>query len=422
MCNSGKKINILIHDIGSVTHGIIRKIKDSKLLGNIYVISGVEPYDEECIHLGKASNIKIGELKKIIKEKDIDFAVIFSERAYACGLADYYLQKIKLPTIGVTQEWFKLEASKIQGKSFMDDNNILTPEYKIIRRLEDIESAISSFGLPIVIKNNYLEAGFGSHVCLDEKTALKFVKRLIKKDKFCIAEKFVQGFEISQQYFWDKNTLLPVLAVKDFKRPNNEISSINTGGLACYTPVALTEDEKKLLEEYNLKLQGILKKEEPDFTGIITANLLYANKELYTLEFNMRPGIAEFETLIEHLDCDLLQILYNCAYSKLEGTDIKYKEGITGCITVAHKDYLKQKIKKMNISLSKYISPYDNNIKLNFNAIFDIKNKKLKITTNKRFLSVLCTDKADPFKKIYKFLSNIKTKDLYYRKDIEYEK
>lgn len=422
MNETNKKINVLIHTFNALTHGIIRKIKDSKLLGNIYIISNNKPFDVDCIYLGSFSNIKFGELKKIVKEKEIDFAISFQESYSISGLINFFQEKINLPAIGVTKEWFELEYSKLKGKEFMAANGIVSPEYVTVEKIDELENAISSFGLPIVIKNNFLEAGFGAHICKDKKSALKFAKKIIKEHKFCIAEKFVQGFEISQQYFWDKNTLLPMLPVKDFKRPNDNTDSVNTGGLACYTPVMLTENENKLLEKYNLKLSEIFKKEKPDFTGIFTANLLFTSDKLYTLEFNMRPGIAEFETLIEHLDCDLLKILYNCAYNNLNEI-LQYKEGITGCITVAHKDYLKHKVvKAVDISLKKNILPWDNDIKLNFNAKFNSKNKKLNFLKIQRFLSVICTDRIDPFSKIYDYLDNIDSKKIYYRKNIKYEK
>lgn len=305
----------------------------------------------------------------------------------------------------------------------MAKNNIITPEYVIVDSTDKLLKVISKFGFPIVIKNNFLQGGFGSHICTDEKSAVSIAKEIIKKYKFCIAEKFIEGFEISQQYFYDKNTLLPMLPVKDFKKMSDKITAVNTDGLACYTPVVLSEKEITLLEEYNKKLFAVLKNEQADFTGIFTSNLLFSNDKIYTFEFNMRPGISEFETLIEHLECDLLQILYKCACSKLEECNIRYKEGITGCVCVAPKTYLAQKVfKQKNILLKKNISCIDNDIKLNFCASINKKGKKLKIETNKRFLTVICTDKKTPFEKIYSYISDIDSCSFYYRKGIKYEK
>ena len=416
-----KKLNILIHNLGSVEYGIIRKIRESELINNIYIISNNKLNDIDCIFVKNPKKITFGELKKFITEKNIDFCIIFNEMYSFSGMVDYYQKNIKIPVIGINKEWYMLEFSKLYGKKFFQANNINTPDFMIIDKSNKIDEAISLFGLPIVIKNNFLQAGFGSYIYNNKKSALNKAKKLIGKYNFCIAEKYLYGKELSLQYMWDKETLLPLLPVKDIKKNEN---GINTGGLGCYTPVVISENEQKLLNEYNKKIEDVFKMKTPNFTGIFTSNIMFANNKIYTLEFNMRPGINEFETLIEHLDCDLLEILYNCAIGNLKNTKIRYKTGITGCVALAHKDYCIQKDNTCSISLSKKILPIDNDIKINFNIHASDKNNKFIISKNKRFLSVLYTDKINPFPKIYKYINSINLKNIYYRKDLDtkYEK
>ncbi len=416
MCNNNKKLNILIFGLGSLNYGIIRKFNESNSLGSIYLIAKNKIEDINCTYLGSTSNLKFKDLKEIIKTYSIDFAVIFDEMYSFYGFVDYFKYNLNLPLIGITKEWFLLELSKTDGKRFMKENGIKTADYMLISENSQLEKAIEKFSFPIVIKNNFLQAGFGSHICKDRKSAEKNVKQLLKTYKFCIAEHFLEGKEISQQYFWDKKKLLALLPVKDFKQ--NE-KGINTGGLGCYTPVNLNETQQNLLKNYNEQLERIFQKLTPDFTGIFTVNLLFTKDEIYTLEFNMRPGITEFETLIEHLNTDLLAIFYNCVNSKLNESQITYKTGYTGCVVMTHKDYCKQNNTRIEkLALKKYISPVDNDIKLNFNIISFNKNMKISTKRNKTFLSVICTDKINPFAKIYKFLKTINSPKAYYRKDI----
>ncbi len=411
------EINILIHGLSSVQFGIIRKLKESKSTVNIFIISNNQINDIECTYIGNPKEITFRKLKECIKKYNIDFAIIFNELYSALGITDYYINTLKLPIIGIPKNWFFIEASKISGKNFMLRNNIETPNFTLIKNQEELNNAISHFGLPIVLKNNFLQGGFGSYICSSKISALKVLKNLLKKYQFCIAEKFISGKEISQQYLWDKHTLLPLLPVKDFKKTEK---GINTGGLGSYTPIFIPQKEQELLNEYNHNLAGVLKREEAEFTGIFTANLLFAEDKIYTLEYNMRPGITEFETLIEHLDCDLAEVLYNCATECLENTTLKYKQGITGCLVVAHKSYCCQKTQQYYLHLKKSISPADNYIKLNFNVYSCSKNKTL-INTKKHFLSIISNDKVNPFNKIYKYIETLDTKDCYYRKDIDIE-
>lgn len=418
--NNKRTINILIHDLGSVNLSIIKKIKESKITSNIYVISNHQVYNIDCTYIGKSKNITFVQLKEVIKKYNIDFAIVFNEAYSAKGLVDYYREVIKIPIIGTTRKWFKLESSKIEGKTFMIENGIKTPEYEIITNIKETDKIINSFGLPVVIKDNNLRAGFGSYICQNKtecKKAVKKIKVLSKKyknDNSFIIEKFVKGKELSQQYMWDEKTLIPFLPVKDYKREKENNKGINTGGLGSYTPINLTEEEQKLLDEYNKNLAEIFQKIKPEFTGIFTVNLLFAEENIYTLEINMRPGITEFETTIEHISSDLLELLYNCATGSLQNSVITYKEGITGCVALVHKEYSRQICRKRKVILEKQINPIDNEIKINLN----IPSDNNMIYTNKRILSVLCTDNTNPFSKIYKYLDTIKTKNLYYRKDI----
>ena len=418
--NNKRTINILIHDLGSVNLSIIKKIKESKITSNIYVISNHQVYNIDCTYIGKSKNITFGQLKEVIKKYNIDFAIVFNETYSAKGLVDYYREVIKIPIIGTTRKWFKLESSKIEGKTFMIENGIKTPEYEIITNIKETDKIINSFGLPVVIKDNNLRAGFGSYICQNKtecKKAIKKIKVLSKKyknDNSFIIEKFVKGKELSQQYMWDEKTLIPFLPVKDYKREKENNKGVNTGGLGSYTPINLTGEEQKLLDEYNKNLAEIFQKIKPEFTGIFTVNLLFAEENIYTLEINMRPGITEFETTIEHISSDLLELLYNCATGSLQNSVVTYKEGITGCVALVHKEYSKQICRKRKIILEKQINPIDNEIKINLN----IPSDNNMIYTNKRILSVLCTDNTNPFSKIYKYLDTIKTKNLYYRKDI----
>lgn len=418
--NNKRTINILIHDLGSVNLGIIRKIKESKITSNIYIISNYQVYNIDCTYIGKSKNITSGQLKEVIKKYNIDFVIVFNEVYSAKGLVDYYREVIKIPIIGTTRKWFKLESSKIEGKTFMIENGIKTPEYEIITNIKETDKIISSFGLPVVIKDNNLRAGFGSYICQNTTECKKAVKRIkvlskkYKNDNSFIIEKFVKGKELSQQYMWDEKTLIPFLPVKDYKREKENNKGINTGGLGSYTPINLTEEEQKLLDEYNKNLAEIFQKIKPEFTGIFTVNLLFAEENIYTLEINMRPGITEFETTIEHISSDLLELLYNCATGSLQNSVITYKEGITGCVALVHKEYSRQICRKRKVILEKQINPIDNEIKINLN----IPSDNNMIYTNKRILSVLCTDNTNPFSKIYKYLDTIKTKNLYYRKDI----
>ena len=260
MNSETKKLNVLMHGFGTLGNAIARNIENSPLLENFYVLAQNTPQNTKAIHIGSGKELSIGDLKKFLKEKEIDFAISFHEMFTLRGLIEFYNNELKVPIIGCPQEWFYLEYSKCFCKEFMNRNNIKTADYMPIYHKSDADFAIKNFGLPIVIKNEHLQAGFGSYVCNTKKECEEAIKKNLKDFDFCLAEKFLVGEEITQQYIWDKENLVTLQPVRDLKKAQIGNKYINTGGLASYTPITLSDEQKKQLEEYNQKLEDLFKK------------------------------------------------------------------------------------------------------------------------------------------------------------------
>ena len=416
-----KKLNVLIFGGSMLSSSIIEKLNESPAAGNIYTISSgnnplLEKYKKR-INLGKGSEIRNIECKRLIKEKDIDFAIMSGETYSYSGLIDYYKQA--LPVIGVTKKWFKLEAIKSAGRNFMIENGIKTPSFFVIKEKKDIDNALKEFNLPIVIKNNFLQAGFGTYICTTKREYKKIAMRLLKKHNICIAEKFIKGEEITQTYIWDTKNLIALNPVRDYKKLKAGNRGINTGGMGSYTPVNLTVLQQKQLDLYNQQMKLIFETVRPDFTGIFCTNVLFSGDDLYTLEFNMRPGITEFKTLLENMDIDVLDFFCKIAAGKAKDINIKYKKGTSGCVVVVHKDYYKQlqnRIKR--ISLKKLFTNKNETVKIYLNGGNFDEYYNTNIKTDKVILALLNTSETNPFEDIYRFINTLDTKNLYYRKDI----
>lgn len=406
----------------STTYPLFKKLKESNIVSEIFIITKQKEnplYSNLCTYIGSPEKIKIKELKTFINNHNINLAITFREDYSKSGLVDFYRNTLNIPIIGVTKNWFELEYSKKFCKEFLVNNNLLTPDYMIINNLDDLNSAIQNFGLPIVIKNNFLQAGFGSHICFDKKDSIKITKNLINTFSFCIAEKFIKGEEISQMYLWDEHSLIPFDTVRDFKKLKVKDKDINTGGLACFSPVHLSNEKSKMLDSYNQQLSDIFNTLKPDFTGIFTANLLFTDDNVYTLEFNMRPGISEFETLIERMDFDLAELLYMASLNKADKNIIKYKKGTTACISVIHKNYFKQQKRIRKININQILTVNLNKLSINPNFI-QIKNQpdNIKYNEARPIYTVLNTSINNPFLDIYDYLKNIRNKNFYFKQNI----
>ncbi len=363
--------------------------------------------------------ITLHQCEDFVFENNINLVVVISHVLTHSDFVNFFKYNLGIPTVGVTKYWAKLEGSKLFAKQFMEKHNIPTADYIKISNLRDLESAISKFDLPLVIKDDGLCAGFGSYICNTRNDCIKIVKKLLKKNNFCLAEKYISGQEVTLHLIWDGNSLIPLEPVRDYKLSNDGENGVNTGSMGAYMPVKILENKRKLIDKFVENLRNVFQGIKPDFKGIFVCGLMLTDNECYNLEFNMRPGIPEFDVLVAHLKTDIFDIFTNIANGTCSKLKIEYKDGVTGCVNVVHKDYLKQKRKKIKINLKKEELLYkEKDLYINtFIGKFDKKENAI-IDSSAPVLSIVKHDSNNPFEYIYNYLNTIPCKNLYYRHDI----
>lgn len=415
-----KKINILIITNKTLCASLIRAFKLSDISGEIYALGNINiyPYFEEKKYINFLKIKNKNDLIHQIKDKNIHLIIISEAFYIQKGLANFLKYNLKVPTFSVTRFWLQLEESKLFAKKFMTKYQIPTPAYKIIKDIKDLRKCILDYGLPIVLKNDGLKAGFGSYICINEKDCLKIAKKLLKENSFFIVEKYIKGKEVTLHTIWDGNILLPLIAVRDYKRLENGNNGINTGSMGSYTPVKLSINQEKMINEYVNYLERIFQKIKPNFTGIFASDLIFTEDKLYNLEFNMRPCTPEFEVICEHIEEDMLSIIYDTALSILSKREIKYKKGITGAVNIVHKDYSKFLCcrKKINIPDNFFIN--NKNIRINSNVFPTNKKSEFIVYPCYKLFSLIKNHLSNPFPYIYNHIQKISDKNIYYRNDI----
>lgn len=413
------KLNILIF-AGIWTSSLLRAVKFTGLKGKVFIArknsdNALQEYNN--IEFFNWEDKTLSELGKLALENDINLVIVFNSILESLGAVNYFKYNLKIPTVGITRYWHQLETSKKFGKEFMDKYKLNTSLYRIIDNIKDLKNTIQNFGLPLVIKDDRMQAGFGTYICRTEKECFKTAKRLLKENKFFIAEKFILGEEVTLQVIWNGKKLIPLETVRDYKRLKDNNEGINTGSMGCYLPVKLSDKKRKMMNDYIARLEQVFIELKPNFTGIFALDLIFTEDEVYNLEFNMRPCTPEFETFIEHINNDIIKVLYDIANSN--DINFEYKPGITGCVNVFHKGYEKHldKIVKGKIKINKDFLSDSENLKINTDAGF-INDNTIEAGLNVRIFEVISNDINNPFPHIYKYLEKITNKKLFYRKDI----
>ena len=355
------------------------------------------------------------------KENKIDLTVIGPEVPLCNGLADD-LEAAGLMAFGPTKHAATLEGSKAFSKDFMVRHNIPTAKYKEVNSYDKAIEAINDFDYPLVIKADGLAAGKGVVIVDnvdDAKTTLKEMMvdgSLDGAGSKVVLEEFLTGFECSLLCFCDGETIVPMVSAKDHKQIYDGNIGPNTGGMGTVSPNPfMPENIDEVLKNDILDpfMKG-LKADNMDYRGVVFIGLMIENGKAKVLEFNVRFGDPETQSIMLRLDSDLYDIMVGCATKTLKDVEVKWNDQHVACLVLASGGYPGSYAKGIEI---KNIDDCDDCVI--FHAGTAIKDGKL-VTSGGRVLNICATGSSleDVRNKVYAVADKIDFEGKYYRKDI----
>ena len=409
---------------GGREHAICEKILKSKKVEKVYCFPG----NAGTSLIATNVEIKINEFDKIkefvIKNK-VDFLVVGPEKPLVEGIVDYF-QKHSIKIFGPDKIASQLEGSKIFTKKICEKYNIPTAKFGIFSKLEDANSFLKNSKLPIVIKADGLAAGKGVYICEDIKSAIDAVEEIFN-GKFGIAknvliEEFLKGEEMSYFVISDGKIFKKFQTAQDHKRVLEGDKGKNTGGMGAYSPSKLINNslDKKIVEKIIKPTLKGLNEMGSKFKGFLYAGLMIVKNEPYLIEYNVRMGDPECQTILPRLKSDIVDILYSCCEEKLSSTNIKWDEKKTICVVLCSKGYpdkyqnnlLIENFEKINLQKNEFI----------FHAGTIIKNNKI-YSNGGRVLNFVSI--ANNFKNAkdntIKLIKELNWQNGYHRKDIGFK-
>lgn len=414
------KYNVLVYGSGGREHALAWKISQSPILNKLFLAlpnDGFKDLGEEIIF----ENFE--DLSNKCVEKRIDLAIIGPEVPLVEGIVDV-LNSYGIKCIGPNKKWAQLESSKKFAKEFMQKHNIPTAKYIVIKDEGEIKSVLSQFKKPPVIKADGLAAGKGVHIPKDFKDAEKSLIEFLngkwgQASKTVVVEEYLEGEELSVISLFDGETLLSFVPTRDYKRLLDGQNSPNTGGMGAYCPVKFDDKQNNDLKKYLNKLEKALKEEKADFIGVVYSGLILTTGGIKVLEYNMRFGDPETQSLMCHLDCDILDIFIKTAEKKLSQAKLKWRAGTSINVVVASDGYPeKPKIGCEIVGINEAVRKYSTQI---FYA--GVKKRDLSLLSNGGRVLSVCKN-GDDVEKLRKDILNticeIDFTDKVYRKDIGY--
>ena len=420
--------NILLIGSGAREHAIARSCSKSSLNYKIFCIgSGYNPgIMGKCEDLVVANFNDPNVVTNYAKEHKINYAIIGPENPLQAGIADA-LWKINVKVFGPTQSLARIETSKEFARKMLKDFNIPGgPIFKSFISLKGVEEFCNDLQNEFVIKFDGLAGGkgvkvFGEHLH-GMGQALDYCKNIIDKGgKFLIEEKFI-GEEFSLMSFCDGETIQHMPIVQDHKRAYENDTGPNTGGMGAYSPSRLINEdlEKKIINKIIKPTLKGLEKMGTKYNGFLYTGLMIIKNEPFLIEYNVRMGDPECQTLLPKLKTDFLDILLASCDEKLDTINIEWSNNKSLCIVLCSKGYPDKYEKNLEIENLETISL--NKEEYLFHAGTQKKGEKV-YATGGRVLNfvVLSNSFKDAREKIIKKINKLGWTKGFYRKDIGFK-
>lgn len=414
-------MKILVVGSGGREHAICWKLKQEKDVEKIYCAPGNAGIADsaECVDI-KDSDIE--KLAVFAEENGIDLTVVGPEVPLVMGIVDEFAKR-GLRVFGPNKECATFEGSKAFSKEFMIRNNIPTAKYKEYTDLDEAIAEIDSFGYPVVIKADGLAAGKGVVIPENREDAIKTLKEMMSDKKFgsagdkVVVEEFLTGIETSILAFVDNNTIVPMESAKDHKKVNNGEKGLNTGGMGTFSPSELWTEE--LAEEIRVNvlertLQGF-KNDGLDYRGILFVGIMITEDGAKVLEYNVRFGDPETQSVLFRLKTDLGEIMNAVIDNRLSEVEIEYTDEQAICVILTSggypEDYEKGKVITGLDSLDDDIVVFHSGTKMYDGKLVTNGGRVIGITSKAKTVS----EAAD---KVYENIKRINFEGMHYRTDI----
>tara|TARA_B100001564_G_scaffold99949_1_gene82154 strand:+ start:6429 stop:7694 length:1266 start_codon:yes stop_codon:yes gene_type:complete len=417
-------MNVGIIGSGGREHAICLSLKNSSKVNKIYCLPG----NAGTYSISNNINVDINnfeELKKTIVKFNIDVVIVGPEKPLVEGLVDF-LQENKIKVFGPNKVASQLEGSKTFTKNLCKKYNIPTADYKICFDLIETIEYIKKSKFPLVLKADGLAAGKGVYICKNFEDAKSAANEVFNgkfgEAKKILVEEFLNGEEMSFFVISDGNNFYQFGTAQDHKRVFEGDQGKNTGGMGAYSPSRLESSNlnNKILNKIIKPTLKGLSDLNTDFQGFLYAGLMIVNDEPYLIEYNVRMGDPECQTILPKLKTDFGEIIEACINKTLNMIKLDWHEDKSLCIVLCSKGYPDKFINNIEIENL-------NNIILQKNEyIFHAgtRNEKDKVFSNGgRVLNIVI--RSNNFKngreKAIKIINNINWSNGFYRKDIGYK-
>ena len=328
---------------GGREHAICKSVIKSNKIKKIFCFPGNAGTESLAENVSIDVN-NFENLKDFILEKNIDLIIIGPEKPLVDGLVDY-LKKFKIKVFGPNKEASKLEGSKIFTKELCQKYNIPTAKFGIFQNKDEAKNFLIKSSFPIVIKADNIASGKGVYICNDENEGNLAIEEIFNgkfgKAKNLLIEEFLNGEEMSFFTIHDGKVFKNFGTAQDHKRVLEGDKGKNTGGMGAYSPSRLINEEleQKIINKIIKPTIKGLSELGVEYKGFLYTGLMIVKNEPYLIEYNVRMGDPECQTILPKLKTDIIEIFLACYEQKLSKINIEWSNQKSLCIVLCSNGY-----------------------------------------------------------------------------------
>ena len=363
--------------------------------------------------------------KKFILNNQIELVIVGPEKPLVEGIVDY-LEKFNIKVFGPNKIASQLEGSKIFTKKLCEKFNIPTAKFGIFTNKIEAKKFLENSNFPNVIKADNLASGKGVYICNNFEESNVAIDEIFNgkfgKANNLLIEEFLEGEEMSYFVISDGKTIKNFGTAQDHKRVLEGDKGKNTGGMGAYSPSRLISDEleNKIIQKIIRPTLKGLEEINTSFKGFLYAGLMIVNNEPYLIEYNVRMGDPECQTILPKLKTDLADILLACCDGKLDDVDIQWLNKKSLCVVLCSKGYPDSFLKNVEIENLEQIEISDMNYLFHAGTIK--KDNKIYAVGGRVLNFVSVSDNfSDSKKNIIDNIERLNWPGGFYRKDIGYK-
>jgi len=343
---------VLVVGGGGREHALCWRLRQSPTCGDLFCAPGNAGVASEpgvlCVQLDVADHTAVAAF---CAARRVRLVVIGPEAPLVAGLADS-LRTAGVAVFGPSAAAARLEGSKRFMKDLCAKHGIPTGGFRVFSDAAAARAYVVATGAPLVVKADGLAAGKGVVVAHTTAEALRAVDDMLTGGAFgaagaCVViEEFLVGEEASFFALVGRDGhAVPLAACQDHKAVGEGDAGAMTGGMGAYCPAPVVTPvlSEAVMRTCIQPTVAAMAAEGCPFSGVLFAGLMVSpSGEPRLLEYNVRFGDPECQTLLSRMTGDLVQLLLGAADGDTRAAaeqHLRWSDQAALCVVVAARGY-----------------------------------------------------------------------------------